>query len=136
MAINPDIEEAFILRGWYDSSGAEQAFQSHTSGMVGGSSVQFNRNELMSIEEVKNAKLGENAEKPETFCTRGTIMHIKPDNLWYPACPGRAGQSCNKKVVEDSEGWRCEKCDIVHEKPEYRWATFDVPESLSWLTFI
>jgi replication factor A1 len=120
MSINPDIDEAFVLRGWYDSSGAAQSFQAHSNATPGGTGGAFNRNDIMSIVDVKSAKLGENPDQADSFCARGTIMHIKSDNIAYPACPGRSGQGCGKKVVQGGEGWRCEKCDITHDKPEYR----------------
>ena len=57
------------------------------------------------------------SDKPDYFSLRASIMHIKADNILYPACPT---PQCNKKVTETHEGWRCEKCDRCHEKPEYR----------------
>jgi replication factor A1 len=120
VSINPDIPQAFVLRGWYDSTGADQNFQSHSSAATfgGGGGAPFNRTDVMTLDDVKSAKLGESDN--DTFSARATIMHIKADSIAYPACPGRAGQKCGKKVVEGSEGWRCEKCEMSHEAPEYR----------------
>jgi len=116
MSVEPDIPECFALRGWYDADGANQPFQAHsssgTSGMTGG----FNRAELRSIHDVKEAQLGQ-ADKVDYFSTRATIMHIKSDNISYPACQT---SGCNKKVVEDNGSWRCEKCDKSFPSPDHR----------------
>jgi len=58
------------------------------------------------------------SDKADFFSLRATVMHLKADNILYPACPT---PQCNKKVTETHEGWRCEKCDRCHEKPEYRY---------------
>lgn len=117
MTISPDIEDAHLLRGWYDGIGAEKTFQSHSSAMSSGSSFGgFNRNEMRSLLDVKQSQLGM-SDKPDFFSSRATVMHIKSENIAYPACPT---QGCNKKVTEIGDGWKCEKCDKTHPRPEYR----------------
>lgn len=115
MSINPDIDECFSLRGWYDSVGAGQAFQAPANTGVGMMSG-FKRAELRSINEVKEAQLGQQ-DRVDYFSTRATIMHIKSDNISYPACqtPG-----CSKKVIEVNGSWRCEKCDKSFPSPDHR----------------
>ncbi|KAG2041899.1 hypothetical protein BDR03DRAFT_997436 [Suillus americanus] len=117
MSISPDIEEAHLLRGWYDGIGTEKNFQSHTSGSAGASFGGFNRNEMRHLSDVKESQLGM-SDKAEFFSTRATIMHIKSESISYPACPT---QGCNKKVVDLGSGWKCEKCDKTFERPEYRY---------------
>ncbi|KAG2349455.1 replication factor-A protein 1 [Suillus weaverae] len=117
MSISPDIEEAHLLRGWYDGIGTEKNFQSHTSGSSGASFGGFNRNEMRHLSDVKESQLGM-SDKAEFFSTRATIMHIKSESISYPACPT---QGCNKKVVDLGSGWKCEKCDKTFERPEYRY---------------
>ncbi|KAG1754337.1 hypothetical protein EDB19DRAFT_1892356 [Suillus lakei] len=117
MSISPDIEEAHLLRGWYDGIGTEKTFQSHTSGSSGASFGGFNRNEMRHLSDVKESQLGM-SDKAEFFSTRATIMHIKSESISYPACPT---QGCNKKVVDVGSGWRCEKCDKTFERPEHRY---------------
>ncbi|KAG2362493.1 replication factor-A protein 1 [Suillus spraguei] len=99
MSISPDIEEAHLLRGWYDGIGTEKNFQSHTSGSSGASFGGFNRSEMRHLSDVKESQLG-------------------IESISYPACPT---QGCNKKVVDLGSGWRCEKCDKTFERPEYRY---------------
>ncbi|TFK42451.1 replication factor-a protein [Crucibulum laeve] len=118
MQINPEIDECFALRGWYDSAGADQSFQAHSNSAMGGSTMSFNRSEIRSLDDVKQSQLG-TPDKAEYFSTRATIMHIKADSISYPACPTA---NCNKKVVQDnSGGWRCEKCDQSFAAPEHRY---------------
>ncbi|KAI9446599.1 replication factor-a protein [Lactarius indigo] len=116
VAVSPDIPEAHALKGWYVDGGAQKTFATHSQGgLSSGSSGAINRNEMRTIFDVKEAQLGM-SDKADFFSTRATIMHIKTDNLVYPACP-----TCNKKVTESHDGWRCEKCDRSYEKPEYRY---------------
>ncbi|KAI0372965.1 replication factor-a protein [Pilatotrama ljubarskyi] len=115
--IDPDIPEAHHLRGWYDAAGSEQTYQSHTNATPGGGGVSFDRAEIRSLNEVKTSELGM-SDRVDTFSSRATIMHIKSDNIAYPACPS---QGCGKKVLQMGDSWRCEKCDKSYPKPEYRY---------------
>lgn len=122
MTISPDIEEAHLLRGWYDGIGAEKSFQSHSNVMSAGgsSSTSFNRNDMRHIIDVKESQLGM-SDKTDFFSLRATVMHIKSEAIAYPACPT---QSCNKKVTDIGDGWRCEKCEKTYERPEYRYVLY------------
>lgn len=121
MAINPEVPDTYVLRGWYDSVGAKQNFTAYSNlGMGSGGAATFNRAGVRTIEEIK-ADL-QIPEKAEMFSCRGTILHIRGDNPAYPACPN---QSCKKKVIDTGEGWHCEKCEKTWEKPEYRYVAFD-----------
>lgn len=101
----------------YDSVGVNEKFQSHSSAggplPSGGTGKGFTP---MFLADVKDQQLGSN-DKTDFFSTRATTMHVKPENLAYPACPT---ENCNKKVVEIHDGWRCEKCDKTFAEPEYR----------------
>lgn len=119
MTVNPDISEAHVLRGWYDSALASGRFVAHSGmGPGAGGAVLFNRAEARTIEDIKtNLHV---SEKAEMFSCRGTILNIWEDqggNITYPACPG---QSCKKKLVKIGDGWCCEKCEELWEKPEHR----------------
>ena len=127
MTINPDIPDAYVLRGWYDTVGAGESFTAYSNiGSGSGGAATFNRADVRTIEDIKaNPQI---AEKAEMFSCRGTILHIRGDNPAYPACPN---QSCKKKVIDTGEGWHCEKCEKNWEKPEYRYACCGlVPEPL------
>jgi hypothetical protein len=120
MTINPDNPDAHVLRGWYDTVGANQSFTAYSNAGSGSGGATFNRAEMRTIEDVKADMQA--AEKAEMFSCRGTILHIRGENPAYPACPN---QSCKKKVEDIGEGWRCEKCERTWEKPEYRYASCD-----------
>jgi len=119
MSINPDIPDAHALRGWYDAMGSGQNFTSMSSGNNVGSSTMggFNRDEMRTLFDVKESGLG-TSDKADYFSCRATIMHIKGDNISYPACPT---ENCNKKVVEIGDQWRCERCDRSFDRPEHRY---------------
>jgi replication factor A1 len=116
MTVDPDIDEAHKLKGWYDAQGRNDNFATHTnmaSGTLGG-----RKDAYKTIVEV-NQVLGLDAEKPDYFTLKATIVYIKQDNIYYPACPSA---DCNKKVNELDPGvWRCEKCDKSFPKPQYRY---------------
>lgn len=117
MAIDPDIAEAHKLKGWYDSEGRRENFASH-SNMAGAGMAGGRQDPIKTIAQVREENLGM-TENSDYFTTKATIVYIKQDNFAYPAC---AADGCNKKVTDMSDGtWRCEKCNITHPKPEYRY---------------
>lgn len=117
MAINPDMPEAHNIRGWYDDIGTSTQFQAHTSSMTSaGAGGTINRSEMRTLNDVKESQLG-SGDKVEYFSCRATVMHIRGENISYPAC---GSEGCSKKVVEGHDGWRCEKCDRSFETPTYR----------------
>lgn len=117
MTIDPDIDEAHKLKGWYDAQGKNDTFMSHQG--MGSVGAAGGRNEATkSIMQVKEENLGM-SENTDYFTTKATIIYVKQDNVSYPAC---LSEGCNKKVLEVEPGqWRCERCDKAHPKPEYRY---------------
>lgn len=118
MSVDPDIDEAHKLKGWYDAQGRTDTFASHASmgGSMGAAGGRSDPNK--TILQVKEENLGM-SETTDYFTTKATIIYVKQDNVAYPAC---LSEGCNKKVVEVDPGqWRCEKCDKTHPKPEYRY---------------
>jgi replication factor A1 len=116
MALDPDIEEAHRLTGWYDSQGRTESFNTHNN-MASLGSATGRQDQTKCISQVKDENLG--MEDTDYFTLTATIVYIKQDNFAYPAC---INESCNKKVVEQPDGtWRCEKCDVTHPRPQYRY---------------
>lgn len=101
----------------FDATGSEQNFKSFSGSTMSSGSGTFRREELRTLESVKDSQLGM-GDKQDYFSCRATIQHIKNENLSYPACQT---ENCNKKVIETHEGWRCEKCDRSFERPEHRY---------------
>ncbi|KAJ3149871.1 Replication factor A protein 1 [Geranomyces michiganensis] len=114
LAQNPDIPEAHHLRGWYDAEGRTgSSYATYTSGGGGGQNDPFK-----VISDIQNQQLGMN-EKPDYFKIRGTVMFVRSENnISYPACPSA---TCNKKVTDTTNGWRCEKCDKTYPAPQHRY---------------
>lgn len=114
MSVDPDIEEAHRLKGWYDSQGRGDNFATHNMSM---GSATGRSDQTKVISQVKDENLG--MEDTAYFGLKATIVYIKQENFAYPAC---SSEQCNKKVIDQGDGtWRCEKCDIVHARPQYRY---------------
>lgn len=124
MSVNPDIPESHGLRGWYDNEGSTASIRGYTSttepgGFAAGqTSGAMRSNERRTLAQVKDESLGMSTDRADYFNTRATILYIRPNNLYYTACPG---PDCNKKVLEDGDGWRCEKCDRTYPAPVRRY---------------
>lgn len=117
MSVNPEIPEAYSLKGWFEGQGKSESFATHTNTMSMGG-VTGRKEDRKTLIQVKDENLGM-GEAPDYYSTKGTIVFIKQDGISYPACQS---EGCNKKVVEDNEGgWRCEKCNKSFPKPNYRY---------------
>lgn len=120
MNVDPDIDEAHKLKGWYDGSGRNEQFQSHINTMstVTTAGNGLERNAYKTIAQVRDENLGM-GENTDWFTVKATIIYVKQDNIAYPAC---LTEGCNKKTVEFDPGqWRCEKCQKTWDRPEYRY---------------
>jgi replication factor A1 len=116
MSVDPDIDEAHKLKGWYDAQGRNDSFTSHHR-MEGSMSAAGGRQDAQKTTIQIKDDLGP-LDNPIYFSVKGSIVFIRPENIAYPAC---LSQDCNKKVVEVGGEWRCEKCEKTHPKPEYRY---------------
>lgn len=117
---NPDIPEAYKLKGWYDSQGSNQNFTSLRQ--TASANVSLTSKEAIgtrkTVKQVQDEKLGF-SEKPDYFNLKATVTFVKTDNFSYPACKN---EGCNRKVIEQADGtWRCEKCNASFPEPNYRY---------------
>lgn len=119
MTIDPDIDNAYKLKGWYDGTGRNEQFQSHVNTMSAvGATSGSDRNAYKTIAQVRDENLGM-GEDTDWFSIKATIIYVKQDNVAYPAC---LTEGCNKKTTEQDPGqWRCEKCDKTWDRPDYRY---------------
>lgn len=109
---SPDTPEAYKLKGWYDAQGASALFTLLKQERGVGSA------ERITIGEAQSRHLGE-GEKPDYFNTKALVLFVRTENFAYPAC---ASEGCNRKVVEHNDGeWRCEKCEVTHAAPVWRY---------------
>lgn len=117
MNVDPDIDEAHKLKGWYDAQGRNETYQSHANTM-GTSAATGRQDQSKTVAQIRDENIGM-GETAEYFQLKATIIYVKQDNFEYPAC---LTEGCNKKVIEVDPGeWRCEKCNITHPKPEHRY---------------
>ncbi|XP_035479247.2 replication protein A 70 kDa DNA-binding subunit isoform X1 [Scophthalmus maximus] len=114
LMINPDIPEAYKLRGWYDQEGHAMDGQSLTElkGGSGGGNTNWK-----ALSDIKTEHLG-HGDKADYYTCKATIVYLRKENCLYQACPS---QDCNKKVVDQHNGmFRCEKCDKEFPNFKYR----------------
>ncbi|KAN0072514.1 hypothetical protein V8E54_009443 [Elaphomyces granulatus] len=118
MTVDPDIEEAHKLKGWYDAQGRSDTFSTHAS-IAGGMGASTGKNDdFKTIAQVREDQLGM-FDAADFFTLKATVIHIGQNNVSYPAC---LSERCNRKVTELDPGqWRCENCDKTYPKPEYRY---------------
>jgi replication factor A1 len=127
MQIDPDLDEAHSLAGWYKNVGRSESFQTHASlrgegGGEGGRRVDVRK----TLGQVKDEQVGM-GETPEYFSCLATVVFIRQENVSYPAC---RTEGCRKKVVEDGSGqWRCERCDKSWDTPLNRYPTHPIPNN-------
>ncbi|KAK9467881.1 hypothetical protein V1512DRAFT_285780 [Lipomyces arxii] len=112
MNLNPDIPESHKLKGWFDSAGKTASFSSLQTGANVGRDAN-----LKTIQQVRDEQLG-TQDQPDYFSVKGTILFFRHENFAYPACPT---EGCNKKLIDDGDSWRCEKCEKTFPEPVYRY---------------
>lgn len=118
MIVTPDITEGHILRAWFDLDGRTSKYETHAN-MSGTGAAGGRVDKVVTILQVKDEGLGMKDDEPDYFSMTTTINRVKNENFCYPAC---LSPDCNKKVTDMGDGtWRCEKCQINHSRPEYRY---------------
>lgn len=117
---NPEIPEAYELKGWYDSKGRNSNFTSLKQDIGtanSGNAAKF-ISQRITIAKAFADNLGR-SEKGDYFSIKAVVSFLKADNFAYPAC---SNENCNKKVVQQTDGtWRCERCEVNHPEPQWRY---------------
>ena len=65
LSVNPEIDESLSLHDWYNANEAGQIFKAHPSSSGGVSVPAFNRVDIRSLGEIKQAGYGM-PDKPDT----------------------------------------------------------------------
>jgi replication factor A1 len=118
MTVDPDIEDAHKLKGWYDAQGRSDSFSTHAGMASRTISGHGGADKQKTIAQVREEQLGM-SEEAEFFSLKATIIYVKPESMTYPSCPS---QGCNKRVNELDPGqWRCELCGKTYDRPEHRY---------------
>lgn len=113
--VNPDIPEAFRLRGWFDQEGCRLDSQSLTETRSAGSGAKVDI--WKSLSDIKDEQLGHGG-KADYFSCVATVVYTRKENCLYQACPS---EDCNKKVIDQQNGfYRCEKCNKEYPNFKYR----------------
>ena len=128
--VNPDMHEAYEIRGWFDANGSSTDFESisisNRAGLDKGSSLGMaipsgpETRKPLSVWKEELPAAHSAADKGEFFSVTGTIARIKHTaGVSYPACPT---EGCNKKVIDIGMGqWKCEKCNQVFPSCMHRY---------------
>lgn len=131
---NPDIQEAYTLKGWYDANASNTTFKALKTESGGGADTSKFIADRTTIARAIESNLGR-SEKGDYFSVKAAVSFLKVDNFAYPAC---LNEGCQKKVIMQSDGtWRCEKCDMNHPHPKYRYMlTISIMDQTGqiWLT--
>jgi replication factor A1 len=118
--LDPDIDEAHQLKGWYEAQGHSDNFVSHAN--AAGSTGSRN-DKFKTIAQVKEENLG-TSEQPDFFTLKATVVYIRSDGtrpMYYEAC---RSDGCNRKVIQvesDPPKWDCSRCNKSWDAPERRY---------------
>lgn len=116
MNLEPDIDEAHKLRGWYDGIGSNVQFSTHQNMAKSGGNAKQDSKLISQVLEEE----GYLQDQPVYYTLKASVIYIKSSStIAYPACQT---PNCSKKVVDESpDEWWCEKCQVKWPKPEYRY---------------
>lgn len=127
VSINPtDLQEAFQLRGWYDSQGRlaepnliSQRATAGASEQAGSTSATGGDERRKTLAAIKDEHMG-HGDRPEYLSVVASVSYIKSDgNISYAACPA---EGCAKKVTEEGpQMWRCERCNKTWPRCDHRY---------------
>lgn len=116
---NLENKDAQRVKSWYDNKSASSEdfmseIRSLTIGFKRDNEARDNQVEKKSnlslIAEINSSLQGENdTDQAHFFYINGYVARVKNDErIYYPACKG---EGCRRKVIEDSNGYRCEHCN-------------------------
>ncbi|KAG0654987.1 Replication factor A protein 1 [Monosporozyma unispora] len=117
---NPEIPEAYDLKGWYDTKGHDSKFTSlqQDIGTVNSANAAKYIGQRITLAKAFADNLGR-SEKGDYFSVKAVVSFLKADKFAYPAC---SNENCNKKVIQQGDDtWRCEKCETNNAAPQWRY---------------
>lgn len=112
--IDPDINEAHRLRGWYDNGGCNAEITSISAKAGAGAGGASN---WVFLGDVASQGLGR-SDKADYFSDVVNVLMVRSENCVYKACPT---PECKKKILDMNNGsYRCEKCNRDFDHFVYR----------------
>lgn len=115
MHVDPDIDEAHKLSGWFAAVGQNATFTTHQNLASSGGGPKQDYKVISQILE-EEAYL---QDTPAYFSLKASVLFVRNSAIAYPACQT---PNCNKKVIDEQpDKWWCEKCQMHWPKPEYRY---------------
>ena len=107
--LNPDIDQTYKLKGWYENEGVNLESKSI-------SSRASRPDNFKTFAEAKHENIGGTGE-PGYYSVCATVLQLRSENCLYQSCPKG---DCKKKVVDQQDGtFRCERCN--EQFSEFRW---------------
>ncbi|KAF7723007.1 Replication factor A protein 1 [Apophysomyces ossiformis] len=129
ITIEPNTAEARKLREWYTLYKSTTEFASFTEEYK---AFERRRTEvLITLSAAKKGGLGtgDRASTPrlvDYFSTRVTVAFIRSESMAYPSCP-----DCVKKLVQDLNGWFCDRCNKPQVAPEWKYIPIFIVQDAS-----
>jgi replication factor A1 len=116
MTVDPDIDDAHKLRGWFDAVGSNAQFATHNTMSSGGGGRQDTYKLISQILEEESYL----QDAPSYFSVKASVTYVRNTSMVaYPAC---STPNCSKKVIEENPNeWWCEKCQKKNPAPLYRY---------------
>ncbi|KAG1471769.1 hypothetical protein G6F56_001933 [Rhizopus delemar] len=127
---NPDIPEANKLRQWYTERGQSvEQFDGYSNAMSSGGEFTGGSKKV-NLLQVRTDEYG-SGSRNDYFTFKGTVCYIKQESVAYAGCP-----DCRKKLLQEENGWRCEKCQKTHPSPDWKYIlTMGINDSTSQIFF-
>ncbi|XP_043191580.1 replication protein A 70 kDa DNA-binding subunit-like [Amphibalanus amphitrite] len=109
LQLNPDIDQTYKLKGWYENEGVNMESKSISTRAA-------RPDNFKTFAQAKHENIGGTGE-PGYYSVCATILQLRSENCLYQSCPNG---DCKKKVIDQQNGtFRCEKCN--EQFSEFRW---------------
>lgn len=113
MRIDPNIEEAIVLRKWFDK--VHRKAESKSISHLSNSNVRMTT--WKTLVQAKKATQGI-VREPKYYKVKAIITSVKAENYMYPSCPF---DECSRKVNKLSNGkYECTECKRQYDS--FKWS--------------
>ncbi|KAF8359010.1 rpa-1 [Pristionchus pacificus] len=109
--LTPDVDGMAEMCEWYNNSRGTVQTQSLSTGNASEGSLG---RDLRLLGTASALQLGRGEQV--YMNVKGRIMSVKGETAIYKSCPS---ENCSKKVIENEDGYRCDKCNISGDKYKF-----------------